>query len=117
MTMARLYADEDFPGPVVECLRLLGHDVLTVQEAGRDGRSDSDVLTDASADQRIVLTHNHRDFRRLHRMQPHTGIISCTRDKDDMPGLARRIHDALGSIEIWNDALVRVIRPNPSAKS
>ena len=27
--MARLYADEDFPYPVVERLRQLGHDVLT----------------------------------------------------------------------------------------
>jgi Domain of unknown function (DUF5615) len=33
--MARLYADEDFPLPVVEELRRLGHDVRTVQEAGR----------------------------------------------------------------------------------
>ena len=35
-----LYADEDFPYPVVEELRRLGHDVLTVQE---DGRHASDV--------------------------------------------------------------------------
>ncbi|HIK45507.1 MAG TPA: DUF5615 family PIN-like protein [Leptolyngbyaceae cyanobacterium M65_K2018_010] len=35
--MARLYADEHFPYPVVEFLRQLGHDVLTVQEAGQAG--------------------------------------------------------------------------------
>lgn len=29
-----LYADEDFPHPVVEELRRLGHDVLTAQEDG-----------------------------------------------------------------------------------
>ena len=32
--MARLYANENFPLPVVEELRHLGHDVLTMQEAG-----------------------------------------------------------------------------------
>ena len=32
--MARFFADEQFPLPVVELLRNLGHDVLTVQEAG-----------------------------------------------------------------------------------
>jgi hypothetical protein len=32
-----LYADEDFPFPVVEQLRQLGHDVLTAQEDGRTG--------------------------------------------------------------------------------
>jgi Domain of unknown function (DUF5615) len=36
--MARLYADEQFPFPVVECSRLLGHDVLTVQTAGKAGQ-------------------------------------------------------------------------------
>ena len=35
--MARLYADEQYPLPVVEFLRPLGHDVLTVQEAGNAG--------------------------------------------------------------------------------
>jgi hypothetical protein len=30
--MARLYSNENFPLPVVQELRKLGHDVLTVQE-------------------------------------------------------------------------------------
>jgi hypothetical protein len=30
--MARLYTDEHFPFPVVEELRQLGHDVLTLQD-------------------------------------------------------------------------------------
>ena len=33
--MARLYADENFAQPAVERLRELGHDVLTVQDAGK----------------------------------------------------------------------------------
>jgi hypothetical protein len=32
--MARLYSNENFPLPVVHRLRTLGHDVLTIQEAG-----------------------------------------------------------------------------------
>ena len=48
--MARMYADEDFPGPVVQMLRDLGHDVLTVQESGRRGSSDDQVLADGTAD-------------------------------------------------------------------
>ena len=46
--MAGLFADENFPLPVVEELRLLGHDVVTIQEAGmaERGVSDADVLTD-----------------------------------------------------------------------
>jgi hypothetical protein len=44
--MARLYADEGFPKPIVEELRKLGHDVVTAQEAGKAGQRipDADVL-------------------------------------------------------------------------
>ncbi len=33
--MTRLYADENFPLPVVEELRRLGHDVFTIHEDGK----------------------------------------------------------------------------------
>ena len=114
--MARLYADEDFPGPVVDILRDLVHDVMTVQEAGRTGGSDPQVLADATADGRAVLTHNHRHYKRLHATQSHAGIISCTRDKDDMPGLAQRIHDAISAAPSLTNQFIRIIRPNPRAK-
>jgi Domain of unknown function (DUF5615) len=35
--MSNFYAHEQFPLPVVECLRELGHDVLTVRESGNAG--------------------------------------------------------------------------------
>ena len=51
--MVRLHADGDFALPVVLELRRLGHDVLTVQEAGRAGQrnGDANVLADVIADQ------------------------------------------------------------------
>ncbi len=36
--MKRLYADEQYPYPVVQCLRELGYDILTVQEAGKSNQ-------------------------------------------------------------------------------
>ena len=78
--MAALYADEDFDYGVVQRLRQLGHDVLTVQEAGRRCAPDAQVLADASAAGRAVLTFNRDDFKQLHQQHPgHAGIISCTR--------------------------------------
>lgn len=50
--MASLYADEDFDYTVVERLRRMGHDVLTVQEAGRRGGTDAQVLAEATTDHR-----------------------------------------------------------------
>lgn len=116
--MARLYADEDFPLPVVEELRRLGHDVRTVQDAGRAGQGivDPEVLADAIAEQRAVLTHNHADFKRLHRQGlPHQGIISCTHDPKDPIGLARRVDDAIRAAPSLVEQFVRIIRTNPPA--
>jgi hypothetical protein len=89
--MASLYADENFRYGVVERLRRLGHDVLTVQEAGKNGSPDAQVLADAMAAGRAVLTYNRWHFQGLHRQDPnHAGIISCTPD-DDLDALTARI--------------------------
>ena len=78
--MARLYSNENFPQLGVAALRQLGHDVLTVLEAGRANQAipDEAVLAFATADNRAVLTLNRRDFIRLHYQFPeHAGIIVC----------------------------------------
>jgi len=109
--MALLYADEDFDYTVVERLRRMGHDVLTVQEAGRMGGSDTQVLADATAIQRAVLTFNRCDFVRLHRQNPtHNGIISCTRD-DDADALAARIDASIAAAGPLAGQHIRVNKP------
>jgi hypothetical protein len=113
--MARFYADEDFSGPLVQILRTLGHDVLTVQEAGRRGSDDAQVLADATADKRAVLIYNHRHYKRLHLRQAHAGIVSCSRDDDNLPTLAQRIHDAVTALPDLANQFIRIIRPNPPA--
>jgi predicted nuclease of predicted toxin-antitoxin system len=110
--MARIYADENFPLPVVESLRQLGHDVLTMQEAGKAGQAvpDEDVLALAIAEGRAVLTLNRKHFVRLHHARPcHTGIIVCTFDPD-FGGQAHRIHQAIESSDLVGQ-LLRVNRP------
>src|SRR4051812_14250266 len=95
--MAQFYADENFDFPVVERLRVLGHDVLTVQEAGEQGGHDDHVLATATAASRIVLTFDRRDFSRLHKNSPaHAGIITCTWDADS-DALASRIDNTVAT--------------------
>lgn len=109
--MSLLYADENFDYPVVEQLRLLGHDVLTVQEAGKAGGADPQVLTDATAANRAVLTFNHRHFRRLHKQFPtHAGIISCKPDPDAQ-ALAQRIHRELTQAAVLAGQFLRIVKP------
>src|SRR5262245_26220342 len=95
--MAQLYANENFPLPVVEELRRLGHDVLTTYESGRAGTAipDDEVLAYSVAEARILLTINRKHFIRLHRQKPdHTGIIVCTFGVDFV-ALGQRIHEAV----------------------
>jgi hypothetical protein len=98
--MARLYADEDVPRRVVERLRALRHDVLTALEAGHANQSvpDADVLAEATRLGRAVLTHNRKDYKRLHATTPgHAGIVSCTRDDANPEALADRIDRGLAA--------------------
>ncbi|MBE9003741.1 DUF5615 family PIN-like protein [Fortiea sp. LEGE XX443] len=111
--MACLYADEQFPFEVVEYLRDLKHDVLTVQAAGKANLKipDDEVLIFASSNKRVVLTLNRRDFKRLHRSSSsHGGIIICT-DDSDRSSLAARIHAAILANEPLSGKLISVIRP------
>ena len=79
--MASLYADENFEYAVVEHVRSLGHDIVTVQEAGQNGSTDLQVLAFATAAGRAVLTFNRRHCVRLHsQVPPHSDIIVCTND-------------------------------------
>ena len=112
--MSRLYANENFPRPVVLELRRLGHDVLTVQETGKGDESfpDEEVLTLATGEGRAVLTINRLHFLRLHRHQPdHAGIIVCTFDPD-FAGQATRIHAAISAEASLGGRLLRVNRPD-----
>lgn len=111
--MARLYSNENFPLPVVEELRRLGHDVLTIQETGKaeQGFADEAILSSAGADNRAVLTINRKHFIRLHKASPeHKGIIVCTADLD-FTRQASRIHEAIKSHDTLARKLLRVDRP------
>jgi hypothetical protein len=114
--MARLYADEDFSYPVVCRLRDLGHDVLTVEEAGQANRktTDEEILALAIAQGRAVLTFNRRHFIHIHsRVLSHSGIVVCSRDPDVL-GMAERIDKSLKDRVTLNNQLIRVDRPRRS---
>lgn len=112
--MSQLYANENFPLPVVTALRHYGHDVLTIQETGyaNQAMTDEAVLRFATIEKRIVLTFNRKHFIQLHQKnQQHAGIIACTYDSDFV-ALAQRIHQALTlHPEQMDGKLIRIYRP------
>jgi hypothetical protein len=113
--LARLYSNENFPLPVVEALRGLGHDVVTTLEAGKAGQAipDDAVLAFATGEGRALLTLNRRHFIRLHaRGLAHAGIILCTYDPD-FAAQASRIDLAIRATPALAGQLIRVNRPGP----
>ncbi len=113
--MTMLYVNENFPFHVVELLRLWGHDVLTSLDAGNANQRipDEDVLKFSSAQNRILLTLNRRDFIKLHfKNNQHSGIIVCTSDAN-FNALAQRIHTVLiENTENFEENLLRVNKGN-----
>ena len=111
--MPGLYADENFPLPVIEELRRLGFDVLTMYEDDKANQSltDGEVLTLARDKSRVLLTANRRDFIQLHRREPnHSGLIVCTFDQD-FGRQAQRIADALRDQPHLDNQLIKINRP------
>ena len=112
--MARIYADEQYPLPVVKILRNFGHDVLTVQEAGKANQKilDEEVLAFAVSTNRAIVTLNRPYFIRLHRLSSdHNGIIVCTSDQN-WQRLAARINEAISNLETLRGMLILVNRPS-----
>lgn len=104
--MARLLADEHFPAGIVNALRRLGYDVVTVRQVNAsksgDAMPDDLVLQLAASQQRVVLTMNRKDYRRLHRENAsHAGILCCT-DPGEQPEkkVARKIDAFLKTNEM-----------------
>ena len=112
--MALLCADKNFPQPVVEALRQIGHDVQTLQEIGKAGQGmlDEAILHDASSQNRRVLTYNRKHFIHLQQEQPdHAGIIVCTVDQN-FQSLTNRIDATFRAKNQLLGQLIRVHRPN-----
>ncbi len=110
--MIKLYADEDFNNLAVKILREMGYDIKTTQDVGKAGQGidDKTQLVYAAYERRAILTHNHKDFNKLHAIHEHSGIISCTHNRDYQQ-LAQRIDEKIKEVEQLDNQLIRVTRP------
>jgi predicted nuclease of predicted toxin-antitoxin system len=88
-----LLLDEDVRVVLAAILRQRGYDTVHVLEVGRTGKSDPEQLAYAVHQRRAILTHNIRDYLRLHRAyqaqgKDHHGILVS--DQVPLRGLLRR---------------------------
>jgi predicted nuclease of predicted toxin-antitoxin system len=101
----KLYLDDDIASVLL--LRLLqkaGHDVQRPQDAGMAGKDDSIHFAHAIREDRVLLSHNHRDFENLHHLiltaqGSHPGILIVRKDNDPRRDLSEHgIVRALGKL-------------------
>ena len=102
MAKPGVYTDEHISKAVVAALRTNGVDVLTVPEAGSLGASDEEHLQRATADGRVLVTHD-RDFLRLAAAGTHHAGIAYGSQNRTIGELVRGlmlIHQVLSTDEM-----------------
>jgi hypothetical protein len=85
----------------------------TALEDGKANQAISDIalLERATEIDRVLLTLNRQDFKRLHFQRAgHAGIVICTEDPDRL-GQAKRISASLSTTVDLHGKLLRVYRP------
>jgi len=90
----RLYFDEDVSAGVIDNLRQRGFDVLSARDADRLRLDDDAQLAFATAEGRVLFTHNRYDFELRHNRclaggWRHCGIILALRRPSDTVVVAR----------------------------
>lgn len=73
MAQPPVYADECLDHRAVRTFEELGCDTLTVEDAGTRHDGDEEQLLFAAREGRLLVSHNQRDFRRLHERVLHAG--------------------------------------------
>lgn len=98
----RIIANENVTRTVIDQLRQLGHDVISVKESMR-GQADNAILARAETEQRLVVTHD-KDFGELaFRLQlPATcGVVLFRLSGSDPDADNQRMLTVLESRDDW----------------
>ncbi|NOZ22340.1 MAG: hypothetical protein GXP25_14770 [Planctomycetes bacterium] len=106
-----LVADVNIAAPTIRFLRERGIDVISAEEEGWGGLTDSQILAKAHAQRRFVLTHDS-DFGTLaiYRNEPLTGILYL-RPGGRPPNLViADLQELLDAQIDWSPPLIAVCR-------
>jgi predicted nuclease of predicted toxin-antitoxin system len=118
----RLKLDENLPDAARQVAIELGHDVDTVQDEGRAGASDPEVMAGATRDGRFLLTLD-RGLGDVRRYAPgtHPGIAVLRTDRQDVRSMTEAVRtflsfgglgDLTGCVVVVRGHLLRIRRPD-----
>ena len=102
MSKPKLHLDADASQKsLLQALLKRGHDVTRTPQPGLPPDADDDFqLLWATAQGRIIFTHNIRDFIHMTDLYPHhAGILLCHRMSFHLPELIRLVDDVLANTQ------------------
>ena len=111
----RLLLDEMYPAVIAEQLRARGHDVVSVHDDAYrrlEGAPDDEVFAAARVEERVLVTENVPDFRRLEidalaRGDPHVAIVYTSNRQFPRgePGTVGRLVESLHALMTTSAAM------------
>jgi predicted nuclease of predicted toxin-antitoxin system len=95
----KMFADENLFEPIIDYLKGLGHEVISIRDAGLSGISDDEVYQRASKENRIIITMD-KDFSRTFRFPPEKcgGIVVVKiykRNVDETLSIFKKFYESI----------------------
>ncbi len=106
----KMFANENLFEPNIDYLRELGHDMLSIRDAGLSGISDDEVYKLACKEKRVIITMD-KDFSRLFRFPPERcgGIIVVKiykRTVDETLGIFKKLYKSIKKEDVMENLII-----------
>ena len=106
----KMFAHEKLFEPIIDFLKSLGHDVLSIRDSGLSGISDDEVYQRACREKLVIVTMD-KDFSRMFRFPPQKcgGIVVVKiykRTVDETLSIFMRFYESLQEKDILENLVI-----------
>lgn len=106
----KVFANENLFEPIIDYLRSLGHDVLSIRDLGLSGIPDDDVYQRACKEKLVIITMD-KDFSRTFRFPPEKcgGIVVVKiykRNVDETLSIFKKFYESIREKDILKNLVI-----------
>lgn len=106
----KIFANENLFEPIIDYLRSLGNDVLSIRDCGLSGISDDEVYKKACKENRVIITMD-KDFARIFRFPPQRcgGIVVAKiykRPVDETLTIFRKYYQSIKAEDVKGNLVI-----------
>lgn len=106
----KIFANENLFEPIIDYLRSLGNDVLSIRDCGLSGISDDEVYEMACKENRVIITMD-KDFTRIFRFPPQRcgGIVVAKiykRPVDETLTIFRKYYQSIKAEDVKENLVI-----------